>query len=67
VNHFLHPEADAEFLDAVHHYAGISGELGDRVTAGYVRLPPTNRPYRKVQSLNPFSDPCRLHHKPRFR
>ena len=30
MNHILHPEADAEFLDAVRHYAGISGELGDR-------------------------------------
>jgi len=30
VNHVLHPEADAEFLDAVRHYAGVSGELGDR-------------------------------------
>ena len=30
MNYILHPEADAEFLDAVRHYAGISRELGDR-------------------------------------
>ena len=30
MNHILHPEADAEFLDGVRHYAGISRELGDR-------------------------------------
>jgi hypothetical protein len=30
VNHLLHPDADAEFLDAVRHYAGISRELGNR-------------------------------------
>ncbi len=30
MNHLLHPEADAEFLDGVRHYAGISHELGDR-------------------------------------
>jgi len=30
VNHLLHPEADAEFLDAVRSYAGISQELGNR-------------------------------------
>ncbi len=30
MNHRLHPEADAEFLDGVRHYAGISHELGNR-------------------------------------
>lgn len=30
MNHILHPEADAEFLDAVRHYAAVSPELGNR-------------------------------------
>ena len=30
MKHFLHPEADAEFVDGVRHYAAISRELGDR-------------------------------------
>jgi plasmid stabilization system protein ParE len=30
VNHLLHPEADAEFLDELRHYAEISPGLGDR-------------------------------------
>ncbi len=30
MNPALHPEADAEFLDAVTHYAGISPSLGRR-------------------------------------
>ncbi len=30
MNHVLHPEADAEFLDEVRHYAAISPALGDR-------------------------------------
>lgn len=30
MKHALHPEADAEFLEAVRHYAAISPELGGR-------------------------------------
>lgn len=30
MKHVLHPEADAEFLDAVRHYAGVSQDLGNR-------------------------------------
>jgi toxin ParE1/3/4 len=30
VNPILHPEADAEFLDAVRHYATVSPTLGQR-------------------------------------
>ena len=30
MKHLLHPEAEAEFLDAVRHYSGISLELGHR-------------------------------------
>ncbi len=30
MNHLLHPEADAEFLDELRHYAEISPGLGDR-------------------------------------
>ena len=28
--HLLHPEADAEFIEALQHYAAISPELGGR-------------------------------------
>ena len=30
MNHLLHPEADAEFLNELRHYAAISPELGNR-------------------------------------
>jgi plasmid stabilization system protein ParE len=30
VNHLLHPEADAEFLEELRHYAALGPELGNR-------------------------------------
>jgi toxin ParE1/3/4 len=36
--HLLHPEADAEFIEALRHYAAISSELGGRFYGELERL-----------------------------
>ena len=48
MNRILHPEADAEFLDSVRHYAGISRELGNRFYAEVSEL------LRRVRTSTPL-------------
>jgi hypothetical protein len=60
----FHPEAEAEYLGALHHYAGITESLGRSVYRHMAEL--LAEVERQPQSFRMFDPPARRHFGSRF-